>query len=434
MTASFASDVKALIREKKRQNTIATLKALAEEMRGVGASPASIKKAIEGFYVIFKTIGDLPVSQQKLNDIAGSPSAPDLKAGTPGHLLSEVETQHINWLWHRRIPLGKITIVDGDPGMGKSLLAINIAARVSTGQPMPDGTPGKQGAVILIAPEDGAGDTLKPRLEAAGGDPSQVLLLNTLECLDSKKLQIVDRPFALSDDLETLENAIKAMKATLVILDPLTAILGYNIDASRDQAIREVFTPLAQVAERSGCAMLIIRHLSKVNPTNPLYRGAGSIGIIAAARTGLIVASHPDNPNQRILATTKNNLSKPASNLVFHVVENTDGLPYIQWLGACDLTLSTLFSTGTNLSTLRQEILTVLKDSMTPLGPQAIAERTGYNHNTIRQTLRRMLTAQEISSVARGQYTTPHHPYLTKQAKANSDVTTEQVSQVSLSH
>src|SRR5437016_7228321 len=110
-----------------------------------------------------------------------------------GVKLSEVETKPIEWLWQRRIPLGKITILDGDPGTGKSLLAITIAACVSTGQPMPDGAPGKQGKVILIAPEDAAEDTIKPRVEAAGGDPSQVLMIDNMDLLnikDTKKVKI----------------------------------------------------------------------------------------------------------------------------------------------------------------------------------------------------------------------------------------------------
>ncbi len=104
-----------------------------------------------------------------------------------GALLADVKTQTIDWLWPKRIPLGKITILDGDPGMGKSLLALSVAASVSTGRLMPDGTPGKQGGIILIAPEDSASDTIRPRLEAAGGDPSRVLLLNTIEKLNAKK-------------------------------------------------------------------------------------------------------------------------------------------------------------------------------------------------------------------------------------------------------
>src|SRR5205085_11263630 len=132
---------------------------------------------------------------------------------------------------------------------------------------------------------------------------------------DAKKVKVSDRPFSLSHDLERLEVAIKRTKAVLVILDPLTAILGHNIDASRDQDVREVFTPLAQMAERTNCAILIIRHLSKGASENLLYRGAGSIGIIAAARTGLIVVQNPFDAHQRLLATTKNNLSKKPCNL-----------------------------------------------------------------------------------------------------------------------
>src|SRR5712692_4785507 len=140
----MTSATRALARETKRQDTLANLNSVAEIMRARGASPASIKKAVEGFYEFLTQKGDVQLTQQALNDIAGSPSAPNPNPETPGQLLSEVETQYINWLWPGRIPLGKITILDGDPGMGKSLLAIDLAARVSTGQPMPDGTSGQQ--------------------------------------------------------------------------------------------------------------------------------------------------------------------------------------------------------------------------------------------------------------------------------------------------
>src|SRR5207248_4253855 len=142
---------------------------------------------------------------------------------------------------------------------------------------------------------------------AVGGDPSRVLLLNTVVSFDEKRLGIYDRPFSLSRDLNDLEMEIKRTKAILVILDPLMALLGHNVDSSRDQDVREVFTPLAQLAERTGCAVLIIRHLNKGSADNLLYRGAGSIGIIAAARIGLIVAHDPQDENKHILATTKNN-------------------------------------------------------------------------------------------------------------------------------
>ena len=239
--------------EYQRNAWAANLGAIAALMRKNGASEQSIQTALKGLNEHHKWTSPvkdhLPPSKQ-----ANPEPPPALSYEAPGFLLSEVETQPIDWLWPKRIPLGKITILDGDPGMGKSLLAVSVAASVSTGRSMPGGTPGKQGGVILIAPEDSAGDTIRPRLQAAGGDPSRVLLLNTLVTLDEKKIKIYDRPISLSHDLDTLEERIKQMNAILLILDPLTAVLGKNIDQSRDQDVREVFTPLAQLAERTNCA------------------------------------------------------------------------------------------------------------------------------------------------------------------------------------
>src|SRR5258708_6963048 len=130
--------MKALARQRRREKNIGELKIIAMVMRMKDASPASTKKGLEGAYEILKSKGDLALSQEELNTLADSPSPPNLDLEEPGHLLAEVETRPINWLWHQRIPIGKITLLDGDPGMGKSLLAIDIAARVSTGQPMPD--------------------------------------------------------------------------------------------------------------------------------------------------------------------------------------------------------------------------------------------------------------------------------------------------------
>jgi len=308
----------------------------------------------------------------------------------PGTFLSEIATQQLEWLWEKRIPMGKITILEGDPGMSKSLLAIHIAACVTTGCSMPDGTPGKQGGVIMIAPEDSAADTIKPRMEGAGGDPSQVLLLNTAESLEDKDLKNVnlyDRPFSLSHDLHELEKAIEQTKAILVVLDPLTAVLGHNIDSSRDQAVRDVLTPLSYLAERTNCAILIIRHLKKTTSDNLLYRGAGSISIIAAARCGLIIAYDPADEQKRVLATTKNN----------HDV-------------------STLVGPGINLSFSRQDIIKVLQEARSPLDAKEIAEQTGQNYKSIRMTLIRMHEAGLIARPYRGHYITLNHPYMAKRA------------------
>jgi archaellum biogenesis ATPase FlaH len=331
-----------------------------------------------------------------------------------GTVLSEVETHPIEWLWQGRIPLGKITILDGDPGVGKSLIAINIAACISAGRPMPDGTPGIQGGVILIAPEDSSADTIKPRLEAAGGDLTQVLLLNTMEIFDVKRRGVYDYPFSLSRDMQDLEIIINRRNAKLVVLDPLMAVLGREVSASSDQDIREVLTPLAQLAERTKCAILIIRHLNKGNSSNSLYRGAGSIGIIGAARMGLIVVRDPNDEQRCILATTKNNLSKHASHLIYQIVENEQRIPSTQWLGEIHDTLSNLIRPPKNISFERQEIHKVLRQTKSPLEPKEIAERTGQKIESVRVVLSRMYENGEIARPYRGKYTSLDHVSITE--------------------
>ena len=417
--------MKILKREKEIEKKNQLVAAFVEAMRSNGASDRSIQKALPGLYEFAKFSISKRRSGNQAPDKSENPQpAPDSAEEMLSFFLSEVETQEVHWLWEKRVPLGKITLLDGDPGMGKSLLAINLAACISTGRPMPDGTPAKQGGVILVAPEDGAADTLRPRLEAAGGDPSHVLLMNIIEDLDAKKVKVSDRPFSLSHDLEKLEGAIKRTKAVLVILDPLTAILGHNIDASRDQDVREVFTPLAQMAERTNCAILIIRHLSKGASVNALYRGAGSIGIIAAARLGLLVAQDPYDENRRVLATTKNNLSLKAANLSYKVVGNASGIPYIQWLGENNYTLPTLLDGETSMSLERQKILQALKDAAGPLSPQQVAELTGQKYTSAKLTLNRMLKAGEIARSHRGMYTTLDHPSLLHKRTGNNTGTT----------
>jgi archaellum biogenesis ATPase FlaH len=365
--------------------------------------------ALNGTYEYCRIVTNVNIPRSSINRLVHTENTKQQNTESYGTPLSEVVTQQLTWLWEKRIPQGKITVLEGDPGMSKSLLAIDIAARVSTGRLMPDDTPGKQGNVILIAPEDGAADTIKPRMEAAGGDLSKVHLLNTVECLDVKDVKNVNlyhRPFSLSHNLFELEQTIKLRNAILVVLDPLTAVLGHNIDSSRDQGIREIFTPLAQLAERSNCAILIIRHLKKGTSDNLLYRGAGSIGIIAAARSGLIITYDPADEKKRVLATTKNNLCEPANNLSYQVVQNESGVPYTKWLGEINIDITTLFGPGINLSFPRQEIIKVLQDSKNPLDLKAIAERTGQNYRTLRMTLSRMLEARLIAHPYRGKYAT----------------------------
>ncbi|HEY6285814.1 MAG TPA: AAA family ATPase [Ktedonobacteraceae bacterium] len=235
-------------KQKLNDSTLIMLKLMSEDMRNHNASEQSIQLALKGTYEFFKLTTKAQVPQSSINSLLHPENTAQQNTSSYSTPLSEIKTQHITWLWENRIPQGKITLLEGDPGMGKSLLAIAIAAHISTGRPMPGDSTCKIGSVILIAPEDGAADTIKPRMAAAGGDLSRIHLLNTVECLDVndvKKLKLYQKPFSLAQNLFELEQAIIQTKAILVVLDPLTAVLGHNIDSSRDQGIREIFTPLA---------------------------------------------------------------------------------------------------------------------------------------------------------------------------------------------
>ncbi len=325
-----------------------------------------------------------------------------------GVLLSNIKSKQLHWLWEKRIPRGKLTTLDGDPGLGKSLLTLDLAARITTGRPMPDGTPGVQGSVLLIAPEDSATDTIKPRIEAAGGDPSHIRLLNFVEHRNPRTGETSPSSFTLSEDFIPLIRTIFRTSPTLVIIDPLVAVLGSSISAFNEQKIRKTFSYLADLARKTRCAFLIVRHLNKGSSENPLYQGGGSIGIIATVRAGLLVIQHPSDEKQRLLVSIKNNYSEKASNLTYQVIANARGIPSIQWLGANHYPVASLLRPGSPLSFERQDILKVLQAASCPLGPKELAEQTGQDRTLVRQLLRRMLNAGDITSPAFGLYTTAH--------------------------
>ncbi len=326
-----------------------------------------------------------------------------------GVLLSKITSEQLHWLWEKRIPRGKLTTLDGDPGLGKSLLTLDLAARITTGRPMPDGTPGVQGSVLLVAPEDSPNDTIKPRIEAAGGDPSHIRLLNFIKWKDSAGETHLSS-LTFSKHLLPFVETIARTRPTLVIIDPLMTILGPGINASNDQQIRETLGFLTNLARSTNCSFLIVRHLNKGSSGNPLYRGGGSIGIIGTVRTGLLVTQHPADEKQRLLIAIKNNSSEKAGNLIYQVIANERGIPSIQWLGANNYPVAPLLRPVSSLSFERQDILKVLQAANRPLSPKELVAQTGQDHTLLRQLLRRMLNVGDIISPAYGLYTTVHHP------------------------
>ncbi len=227
--------------------------------------------------------------------------------------LSDVTPERVDWAWPGRLALGKVTVLDGDPGAGKSTIALDIAARITTGSDMPDGGPGIDPAgVVVCSAEDGLADTIRPRLEAVGADLARVVSL-TIGDIGG------ERSIAIPDDLGALETAVSNFQAGLVIIDPLMAHLPGSVNSYRDQDVRRALGPLALLGERTGAAILVIRHLTKATGGSPVYRGGGSIGIIGAARTALLAAPEPDDETgaRRVLAVVKSNLAPVASALTY---------------------------------------------------------------------------------------------------------------------
>jgi 5S rRNA maturation endonuclease (ribonuclease M5) len=254
--------------------------------------------------------------------------------------LEDVMPEQISWLWYGRIACGKVTLLDGDPGLGKSTLALEIAARVSRGEQLPEHlfqAVGPAGVVILSA-EDGLADTICPRLRAARADLTRIRAITAT----------ADGGLpSLPTDIPAIEATALAVGAKLIIIDPLMAYLDAKVDSHKDQDVRRALAPLAAMAERTGAAILVVRHLNKNGgANNPLYRGGGSIGIIGAARSALFLAKDPmdDTGASRVVASTKRNVAKPPPSLRFVLKEVADGMTVIDWCGVSACTAETLMA------------------------------------------------------------------------------------------
>lgn len=250
--------------------------------------------------------------------------------------MVDVEPEQVEWLWPGRLPIGKLVVLDGDPGCGKSTLTLDLAAHFTTGSVLPDGyQPPHPSNVVLLSAEDGPRDTIRPRLDAAGADPARVVLVEDViepdpECPERLRRRMPRIP----DDIVHLAHVVQSEAARLVVVDVLAAFLTGRVDAHRDQDIRGALAPLARMAETTRCCVIAIRHLNKSGGNKALYRGGGSIGIIGAARVGLIAGTDPDDEDRRILAVTKSNLSAPAASLAYRVVDAPDhGCGRIRWEG-----------------------------------------------------------------------------------------------------
>jgi len=257
--------------------------------------------------------------------------------------LSTVTPERVTWVWPGRLPAGKLVVLDGDPSIGKSTMALDFAARVSTGATWPDGAGCDRGDVLILSAEDGLADTIRPRLDAAGGDPARVHALTGVTVTDDDGEPLV-RPVTLADHA-VIATTVRRYRVKLVIVDVLMALLPAGTDSHRDQDVRTVLARLHRIAEDTGCCILMLRHLNKTGGGNPLYRGGGSIGIVGAARAGYVAAVDPEDETRRVLACTKLNLAPMPTSLAYRLEPVYNGVARVQWCGQSDATAATVLAT-----------------------------------------------------------------------------------------
>ena len=243
--------------------------------------------------------------------------------------MSQVPVQRLSWLWQDRLAFGKLAIFDGDPDKGKSLVSLDLCARFTTGQAWPDGcsSPGP-GNVIVLNGEDGAGDTIRPRLEMLGADLDRVFILRRV---DQAKGSILGLP----SDITALDQALERTRAKLMLIDPISAFLDPSVQMASDASVRHALAPLIGLADSYECAGIMVRHLNKNGSHQSLYRGGGSIGFVAACRSAWLIAPVPRQPQQRVLAMIKNNLAARQPTLKYEMQVRPGELPRIHWLGPC---------------------------------------------------------------------------------------------------
>jgi len=235
--------------------------------------------------------------------------------------MSDVQSQEIEWLWYPFIPYGKLTIVQGDPGDGKTTLILNIAAKLSKGEGLEDGMEVTEPIkVIYQTAEDGLADTVKPRLENAGAECENILVIDE----NDKLLSMVD---------ERLEEALEKTHAKMLILDPIQAYLGSGMDMNRANEARDMTKRLGALAEKYKCAIVLIGHMNKAAGNKAAYRGMGSIDFFAVARSVLLVGRVEGEPNLRAVVQIKNNLAEFGHPKAFSLSENG-----FSWLGDYEIT------------------------------------------------------------------------------------------------
>lgn len=245
--------------------------------------------------------------------------------------MSDVKSVPISWLWPERFALGKLCLIAGDPGIGKSLFTATLAATVSTGGTWPvDNMLAPQGDVILLSAEDDPADTIKPRLDAAGADSTRIHILRAIQ-EKGENGEAKERMFSFQKDVRALEKMLEDLpNCKLVVIDPVSAYLD-GTDSHNNADVRGVLAPLSEMAMRHKVSIILIHHLNKNGGGNALYRTMGSLAFTAAVRTAFLVTLDKDDKTRRLFLQTKNNIAKPTLGLAYTVKSDADKAPVIVW-------------------------------------------------------------------------------------------------------
>lgn len=296
-------------------------------------------------------------------------------------LASEIEVEEVEWLWPHRIPLRKLTLLVGRGGLNKSTLSLDLAARLTRGQEMPETShrcgPGK---ALILSTEDSASDTIRPRLEAAGADLCRV------------KIQTRGGG-SFPKHLRQLEKEVTGFDADLVIIDPLTAFLGTKINMNDPQDVRKVLSPLKEIAERTDCVFLAVVHLNKREGASPRHRVLGSGDLVNAARSVMLVEEDPEDDDKRVVAQVKSNLGPPAKALAFSVVRSAENprVPRINWDGESPYDPHILLNPGFSSAPSKKERAKVFIKNILRHGPVRsaevfeLADEQGFSERTLKR-------------------------------------------------
>jgi KaiC/GvpD/RAD55 family RecA-like ATPase len=320
-----------------------TLTSLAGAMRGQGSSTPAIERAL---LEDNRQRCTPPLPEDEIRRIAASVGqyAPRARMKKPASArrpdlvrLSDVQAQPVSWLWEPYIPLEMITVLSGDPGVGKTFLSLAIAASITRGETLMTNSPATASNVLYLTLENSPAHVLRPRFDAQQGTASRLFVLQGTLYLDGETEKRGSISLA---DIDQLEAAIREANARLVVIDPLQSFLGAGVDLHRSNETRPILDGLSKLAEKLKCAVLIVRHLSKGQSGRAVHRGLGSIDITGAARSELIAAPHPEDPKRRIMAHAKSNLGKFGGSLEFKIGDEGR----LIWCGASDLTANELLA------------------------------------------------------------------------------------------